>query len=957
MTRPPAVPHSRLLAERLLGELGRDVVTDRHIDRAKMAHDASHYLLTPQAVVLARDTADVERAVRIAHDLGVPVTFRSGGTSLSGQAVSDGLLIDTRRSFRDVEVLDDGARVRCQPGATVRNVNARLAPYSRALGPDPASEIACTVGGVVANNSSGMACGTVNNTYRTLDAIEVVLLSGTRVDTADPDADERLRAAEPELWQGLVRLRDQVRGNPESVRRIEHQFSMKNTMGYGLNAFLDHDSPAQILAHLMVGSEGTLGFIASATFRTVPVNPRASTALLIFDDISAATDALPHLIEAGTATAELLDAASLRVAQGLPHPVHTLRSLRVAAHTALLVEAQAQTADELGTRVSALTACVDRLDRLAPPSGPSYFSEDPTARAQAWSVRKGLYTAVASARPSGSTALLEDVVVPMPALTQMVADLHILCERHGYDDTVVFGHAKDANLHFMINPDLRDEAQLDTYARFSDELVDLVLAADGSLKAEHGTGRIMAPFVRRQYGDELYEVMREVKVLFDPSGTLNPGVIITDDDRAHLRHLKVPTLVDPAVDVCVECGYCEPTCPSKDLTTTPRQRIVLMREMAADPHGAATMAADFSYEAVQTCAVDSLCVLACPVGIDTGKVMKSHRYAAQPPAVQSIAAGLADNWGRALTLLRGGLTVAEAVPAAALTGLTGTARRALPTDLIPLVGEDLPGPGLSRRTTARTHPGEVVFFASCMSELFGPADSGTPGAALAVLALCDRAGVTVRLPDGLHGLCCGTVWRSKGLTEGRGRMAVRTATALLAATEGGRVPVITEASSCTHGLHEVRADLLAAGETELAAQVSTLTIIDATRFVHDVVLPKLLVRRRLASLVVHPTCSDRHAGDVDALVGVAQACADHVDLPVDAGCCAFAGDRGLLHPELTASATRREAAEVGRTTYDAYLSTNRTCELGLSRATGRTYRHVLELLDELTRDPEGERRP
>ena len=927
--------------------VGDDLVTDRAIDLSRFAHDASHYLLRPQAVVLAGRTADVARAIAVAREYRVGVTFRSGGTSLSGQAVSDGVLIDTRSGFRDIEVLDGGARVRCQPGATVRAVNARLAPYHRILGPDPASEIACTIGGVVADNSSGMACGTTMNTYRTLSALELVLLTGTVIDTSAADADAHLKAVEPELWAGLARLRDRVRGNPVSVARIRHQFSMKNTMGYGINSFLDFDEPVQILAHLMIGSEGTLGFIASATFDTVPLLAKAATALLIFDTIARATDALPGLIGAGARTAELMDAASLRVAQALPNPLDVLAGLDVRQHTALLVEAQGHDADELAGTVADLDAVVAGLSGLSS-LGPAAFSADPVTRARVWQVRKGLYTAVAGARRPGSTALLEDIVVPLPALTDTVGSLAELCASYGYRDSVIFGHAKDGNLHFMIDPDLRDPKQVEALAGFTEELVDLVLGADGSLKAEHGTGRAMAPFVERQYGAELYDVMRELKRLLDPDGVLNPGVIIATSADAHLTDLKRPELVDPQVDRCVECGYCEPTCPSKDVTTTPRQRIALLRDVAAGVPG---IEPDYSYSAVQTCAADSLCVLACPVSIDTGVFMKHKRQDAQPAAAQRIGVGLAQHWKPTLSALRVGLTVADKVPGGVLGAVTDAVRKVLPTDLVPRAGDDLPGPGRSRsKLPAGAGPAEVVFFASCMGELFEPAGgAAAPGPARAFLQLCERAGIGVRLPDDLPELCCGTVWRSKGLVDGTAAMAVRTATSLLRASDDGRLPVVCEASSCTHGLHSLRHDLDVAGESELAGRVAALTVLDSSAFVDERVLPALDVPRRLGRVVLHPTCSDRHAGDVEHLRHLAAACADEVVIPFDAGCCGFAGDRGLLHPELTASATAREAAEVRAGSYDAYLSSNRTCELGMSRATGHSYRHAIELLEELTR--------
>lgn len=880
--------------------------------------------------------------------------------SLSGQAQTDGLLVDVRRGFRDVEVLDGGKRVRCRPGATIRMVNAYLAPYKRALGPDPASETACTVGGVVANNSSGMQCGTEFNTYKTLESLEILLPSGTFIDSGAPDADEKLRALEPDLYAGLLRLRDRIRNNPDSVRRIKHQFSMKNTMGYGVNSFLDYDTPIDILVHLLVGSEGTLAFIASATFRTVPVLPEVSTALLVFDSIDSATRALPDLISAGTATAELMDAASLKVAQNLPSSGAMLAGLEVAAHTALLVEAQADTPEQLAAKVSALGAVVRDAagltdqDRAA---GAGMFSTDAARRAQAWSVRKGLYTAVAGARPLGSTALLEDVVVPAPALSGTVAHLQELCVQYGYDDFVIFGHAKDANMHFMINPDLRDPRALDTYAEFTEDLVDLILGADGSLKAEHGTGRIMAPYVHRQYGDELYAVMRELKELCDPKGILNPGSIIGDDPNAHLVDLKVSDPVDPAVDACVECGYCEPVCPSRDITTTPRQRIALLRELnQADPQRREEIAEHFDYMAVDTCAADSLCLLNCPVGIDTGKVMKKLRAERMGPKAQALGEVLAKRWGGTTNTLRVGVRMAQVVPSPVLGAITRMARRILPTDIMPEVGGDLPRAGISRATTSRSTPGDVVLLPSCLGEMFGGFNEkkvdgdplvDAPEAQFAFLAVCDAAGVKVRIPDGVDSLCCGTVWRSKGLVDGAAAMARRTGVAILEASQEGRVPVVSESSSCTNGLASLAADLRGTGLPEderLAERLEKLTIMDATAFVAREVLQRLNVQPRWDRAVVHPTCSDRHSGSIAHLRTIAKAVAREVVEPVEAGCCGFAGDRGMLHPELTAAATAREARQAREADGDVYLSTNRTCEMGMIRATDRPYHHVLSAL-------------
>ncbi|HAN25488.1 MAG TPA: FAD-binding oxidoreductase, partial [Microbacterium ginsengisoli] len=551
-------------------------VTTRAIDRVAYTSDASHYLLTPRAVVTAESAGEVAAVMAAAGAGGAHVTFRSGGTSLSGQAATDDILIDTRRGFRDIEVLDGGRRVRVQPGATVRQVNARLVRHGFRLGPDPASEAACTIGGVIANNSSGMACGITENTYRTLESMTFVLPSGTIVDTADPDADRRLADSEPDLVEGLRALQRRVRSNPASVALIERQFAMKNTMGYGINAFLDFESPAQLLAHLIIGSEGTLAFVAEAVYRTVPIHSRIATALTVFPTLDDATRALPALLETGAATLELMDATSIRVGQSFADAPAAIRGFEVAGEAALLVEYQADDAD----RLAELTAAGARLLGELPLLAPAHLSTDAGERATAWKLRKGLYTTVAGARPSGTTALLEDIVVPVPSLAATCESLQELFTRYDYRDSVIFGHAKDGNIHFMLTDRFEGDAALGRLTGFTEAMVDVVLDAGGNLKAEHGTGRAMAPYVRRQYGDELYDVMRALKALCDPRGILNPGVIIDDDPTAHVRDIKLAEPIEEEADRCVECGYCEPVCPSKDVTLTPRQRIVTRRAIA-----------------------------------------------------------------------------------------------------------------------------------------------------------------------------------------------------------------------------------------------------------------------------------------------------------------------------------------------------------------------------------------
>jgi len=573
------------------------------------------------------------------------------------------------------------------------------------------------------------------------------------------------------------------------------------------------------------------------------------------------------------------------------------------------------------------------------------LTRDASIRASLWHIRKGLYATVAGARPSGTTALLEDIAVPVAALSATCAGLTRLFERHGYGDAVIFGHAKDGNIHFLINENFENQANLARYRAFTEEMVDLVLGAGGTLKAEHGTGRIMAPFVERQYGAVLYQMMLEIKKAFDPAGILNPDIILTTDADLHLRNLKSTPTVEVEVDRCVECGYCEPVCPSKDLTTTPRQRIVVQRAIAeADQRGDTILAAELraaqSYGVVETCAVDGMCQTACPVLINTGDLvrrLRSESVGAVNSAVWN-AAGKA--WGPVTGLASTALSVAAVVPAALITAPNTAARAVLGKDVLPLWSKDLPAGGARRQAgPTGTTPAHAVYFQACVGTMFGPAEGGE-GVAVAFTSLATKAGVSLVRPTGIGNLCCGTPWKSKGIERGYEAMVTRTVDALWEASDNGRLPVVCDNSSCTEGL------VLALEKAiEKRPDCDTLHIVDAVDFAAEHLLPKLNVERTVSSVVVHPTCSSTRAGSNANLLAISGAVAAEASVPADWGCCAFAGDRGMLHPELTESATANEAREVNAGEFDAYVSCNRTCEIGMTRATGHQYQHVLELLD------------
>jgi D-lactate dehydrogenase len=899
-------------------------VLDGPADLAAYSSDASFYRMVPRAVVRPRSIDEVRSLFAFAARSRVPLTFRAAGTSLSGQAVTDGIVVDVSRHWRGLSVEDGGRRVRVGPGVIGGFVNRRLESLGRKLGPDPASIDACMIGGIVSNNSSGMCCGTENNAYRTLEAMTFVLPSGTVVDTASPGAHEAFAAAEPGLARGLAELRDRVRSDAALSDRIRRKYRLKNTVGYSINAFLDFADPLDILWHLIVGGEGTLAFVAEAVFRTVPDLPRREAGLLFFDDVFAACASIQALRDSGAAALELMDRASLRSVAGRAGVPDFVASLPPAA-AAILVEYQA--ADDGGLAV--LSAARERGLEAMKLLAEVPFTRDPARQAEMWTVRKGLIPSVGAMRRRGTSLITEDVVFPVETLAPGVVALQGLFAKHGYDDAIVFGHAKDGNLHFLLVQGFGDPTEIERYARFTDDLVELVVGRhDGALKAEHGTGRNMAPFVEVEWGRDAYDVMKRVKALVDPDGILNPGVILNPDPAIHLKNLKDLPEVDPVVDACIECGFCEPKCPSRDLTLTPRQRIMVRREgarlaLAGRDADARALDAAAAYAVVDSCAADGLCATSCPVDIDTGKLVKRLRHDRHAPVVHELAALAARRFALVERAARFGLRA-----------------RLLVAPWMP----DLPEPAPALPWTAQ-RDAVAVYLPSCVTRVAGPHRDGGASTAHALVAAAARAGSPVWIPEDVAGTCCGLPFQSKGFSRAHAAAANNAVSRLWSWSGEGRLPVVIDTSPCTWTLRASR-DVLSG---ENLARLDRMRVLDGVEFAHDLVLPGLTILRRAGKVAVHPVCSAVKLGVAAQLREVASACALEIFVPPSAGCCGFAGDRGFLVPELTAAATFAEAQELRGLDLDGCYATSRTCEIGLSRATGRAWLSIWRLLDDASR--------
>jgi len=906
--------------------------------------DASFYRLIPEIVIKADSEAQVCRILRASDRHNVPVTFRAAGTSLSGQAVTDSVLVICGGNWNAYGIFDNGHRIRLQPGVIGGQANRYLAPFGRKIGPDPASINAAMIGGIAANNASGMCCGVAQNSYQTVDSMRIVLNDGTLLDTADEKSLAYFKNTHRTLIDNIRQLGETVRSDSELTHRIRQKFKIKNTNGYSLNALVDFEDPIDIILHLMIGSEGTLGFISEITYNTVVEHPYKASSLMIFPDIAGACSAATILREGPVAAAEIMDRAALRSVQDKAGMPDYIKSFSPKA-TALLVETRAHTADELQHNIEMVKqSLVDAATEL-----PVAFTDKINEYTALWNIRKGLFPAVGAVRRIGTTVIIEDVAFPIERLADATLELQDLMAEYRYHEAIIFGHAREGNLHFVFTQDFATQKEVERYRGFMHRVCEMVVGKyDGSLKAEHGTGRNMAPYVEMEWGEAAYGIMQQIKDIFDPKNLLNPGVIINTNPSVHVENLKPLPQTNPIVDRCTECGFCEVFCPSKDLTLTPRQRIVVQREISRlratreNPERLAEFQEQYGYLGEQTCAVDGMCSLGCPIDINTGEHTKEiRRFNVQSPAVQRTASLIADHFTRVTRLLRLGLYLFDRVHhllgAERLAKITARARR-LSNGLLPCWNRYMPT-GVKPIFAANPHPDrhpKVVYFPSCISRTMGPAreDPDDESLPAVTMRLLKKAGYGLIFPEDMHRLCCGMPFESKGFSRQAELKSKELETALMQASENGRIPVLCDTSPCLYRMRNVMSP--------------QLKLYEPSEFVYDFLMDRLKFEPLDTTIALHHTCSNMKMALEHKLLAVAQACARSVVVPDLVGCCGFAGDRGFSHPELNQAALRELRPAVGENCTAGY-STSRTCEIGLSQHSGLYYKSIVYLVDQCTR--------
>jgi len=446
----------------------------------------------------------------------------------------------------------------------------------------------------------------------------------------------------------------------------------------------------------------------------------------------------------------------------------------------------------------------------------------------------------------------------------------------------------------------------------------------------------MAPFVETEWGSEAYSIMKRIKKLLDPANLLNPGVLISSDPNIHLKNLKTIHPADPESDSCMECGFCEPVCPSRELTLSPRQRIVVRRAMAGGSEEFRTLlSADFSYSGIDTCAADGLCATACPVGIDTGKVMKRLRAESTYPTGKKMAGFLAGNFKLAEIGIRSVLFLKP------LVKLSATAANFYFPKTLP----ELPS-ALNPTFALKPAPdlrAEAVYFQTCVSRTMGGYPD-SPSLPETIKTVCERAGIQLSIPD-VAGLCCGTPFQSKGYQDAAAEVFSETIRQLFNQTDSGRIPVVVDTSPCTYTFLHPDFQLSEATQN----LVSALTFIDSVTFLAKTVLPRLKVGEKYPSAWFHPVCSVIKMGILPDLSEIARLTTVDGRIPEPSGCCGMAGDRGMWFPELPEQAQENEKEQFSMHPAKGFFSSSRTCESGLSEHTRFPFKSVWHLAEEVSR--------
>jgi FAD/FMN-containing dehydrogenase/Fe-S oxidoreductase len=968
----------RALATEIAGEVRFDTVS-----RALYSQDASVYQIEPIGVALPRSRTDLVRLVQICAEYHCPITMRGGGTSQAGQAIGAGLVVDTSKyltSLLELNVAERWARV--EPGLVLDELNAQLKPHGLRFAPDVSTASRATIGGMMANNSSGARSVMYGKTIDHVLEQEVILSDGSVVTFGPLTADQvRAKAAGDSLESACYRAISDIAAHHRD--EIERRFPkvLRRVGGYNLDEFIKTDRPFN-MAKLMVGSEGTLGVVLSATVNLVPL-PKAKAVMAIqFASLLESLAATPLILRHGPSAVEVMDKSILDHTRQSA-ALEALRQSFIEGDPAslLCVEFYADRAEDLPPRLDAL-----QRDLREHKFGYRYHHAiDPTAQARVWSLREaGLGLSMAMKDDAKSLSFVEDTAVPPERLRDYIERFLAIVSKHG-TTAGVYAHASVGCLHVRPVINMKTDAGIRRFEAIANDVSDLVLEFGGALSGEHGDGLVRSPFMEKMFGPVLYQAFRTIKRTFDPNGLFNPGKIVDAPPlTANLRFgtqystRAIATFFDypegsiaGAVEMCSGLGACRKTlegtmCPSymatRDEQHSTRGRANVLRLTMAGRLGEAGLGDQAVYETLDLCLECRACKAECPVGVDVARFKSEFlsdywqrhgtplhaRALGHARTVATWGSRLApmSNWmansglGRALNERILGIDRRRRLPQfkrRTLARLAAGRMKAAPTS--PNRG----GHSQDRGGRLQAADADVLLFNDTFTNHYDP-EIG-----LAALDVLEAAGLRPALAQNR---CCGRPQISKGLLSTAREMAERNTDALYADAANGRPLVFCE-PSCLSAVRE-DAPALLRGDARRKAEVVAGASVLFEQFMTSAA-PRLTLSPGPKTILLHGHCHQKSMG----LVAPSKALLAHIPgatvIDLDAGCCGMAGSFGYArdHYEVSRAIGERRLFPTVRQKSEGtvVVAAGTSCRHQIADFTGESAVHPAVLLRRLLKEP------
>lgn len=930
--------------------LGKKIyrIYDSYIMRFAYGIDASCYRYIPKLVLKPINEEEVRQIILLSKKYQIPLTFRASGTSLSGQACSDSVLVVCMHKWQNIQAKSDS--IWCDCGVIGIQANNALKPFGKKIGPDPATINNASIGGIFSNNSSGMCCGVKQNSYQTIKSVRIILSDGFILDTSDPKNMQEFLDTHQDMVSKLLSLRQEILDDEFLHKEIKRKFSIKNTTGYGLNSLSDFADIKDILNHIFIGAEGTLGFVSRVEYYTVKDYAIKACALLFYENLSLAAKAIEILAKNDdkVSAAEIMDYACLRAVKDLEGMPDILNKVEE-GNCCILIQLES---DDKTTLDSNLNFIKTQLDKVPTLFG-IHFSFDKQEQDKWWKIRKGLLPISAGTKRKNSTVITEDICFEIKNFAKGIEGITKLFKRYGFEG-IIFGHALSGNVHFIITPLLNDPKEREDFASFMDDMVKLVIDLKGSTKAEHGTGRMMAPFIELEWGQKAYEINKRIKNIFDSKNIFNPDVIICDDKQIHIKNLKPSHSIQDYLEACMECGFCEKVCPSRNLTLTPRQRIAVYREIKRlqsldhktkqEQEELESLKKDYNYFGIATCATCSMCSTICPLKIDTGKLAIELKNTTASKNATWVAKKIAKNMDKAIKVAKWSVGMANItaniISKDRFKKLTQMLNQSLSTPIVPkYMPTKNTYPLRSKNINANK---SIIYLSSCLNRIFAPPKQAKDKRPIQEVfeSLCKKANFNIIYPKNLSRMCCGKAFKDFSTKDSTLNPIHTTLKELLSLSNNGEIPIVCDHSACSGELID---------QLKMLKEFEKLRVFDMSEFALKNILPNLKITPINEDIGIYAVCTCKKKGWADDIYHIAKACSNaHILYDDQTYCCGFAGNKGFTTPELNASALEGLQGYFNQNKTSRVYATSSTCEIGLSESTNRPWQHIIYLLDEVS---------